>query len=227
MSLKPLQATLPLGQFDGLDAILPTLKGGECVTFSQVTRTGSDKASSDSFDGYEAATFRPVVNRYGYSTGVSAAPSATTRPLMLADEGIAGYGTLFGTVVGGTVGQVSTGGTVLGPHTSAGSGKVTLWSQPGLYAISVDNTAALLQPTVVVAAGTAVYAKLFDDLTSSGLLTTDSSGNGTAVGNFIEFATNGSLVSTPNNLVGTFNAPDGLLTTTAKAYTFAVIYFNP
>jgi hypothetical protein len=227
MSLKPLQATMPLGQFDGLDAILSTLKGGECVTFSQVTRTGTDKASSDSFDGYEAATFRPVINRFGYSTGVSAAPTNTSRPIMLADEGIAGYGTLFGTVVGGTVGQVSTGGAVLGPHTSTGSGKVTCWSQPGLYAISIDALTATLQPTVVVAAGAPVYATLADDLTTSGTLTTTAGSNGASVGNFIEFATNGSLVSTPNNLVGTFNPPDGALTVGPRSYTFAVIYFNP
>jgi hypothetical protein len=228
MALKPLQATMPLGQFDGLDAILTTLKGGECVTFSQVTRTGTDKAAADSFDGYEAATFRPVINRYGYATGVSAAPILTTRPLMLADEGIAGYGTLFGTVVGGTVGQVSTGGAVLGPHTTSGSGKVTCWSQPGLYAVSIDAVDATLQPTAAtpVAAGTALYATLANDLTTSGLLTTTAGSNGTSVGNFVEFATNGSLVTTPNNLVGTFNPPDGALTTTSRSYTWVVLYFN-
>ena len=54
-----------------------------------------------------------------------------------------GYGTLFGAVVGGTVGQQVNGpttftGAILGPHTSTGSGKTTCWDKPGLYAVSLD-----------------------------------------------------------------------------------------
>lgn len=224
MALKPLQATMPLGQFDVLDSVLTTFKGGEVVTFGQVVNTAAtDKAASDAFDGYAAPNLRPVVNRLGYTTG---AASDTNRPLMLADDGIAGYGTLFGTVVGGTVGQ-STGGAVLGPHSATGSGKLTCWMQPGLYAVSIDAVASDLQPTsAAVDVGDAVYATIANDTTTSGLLTVASSNN-VQVGNFVEFATNGSLVTTPNNLVGTFNPPDGALTVGSKSYQWVVLYFNP
>ena len=112
------------------------------------------------FDGYvnvggSPAVFkRPAVTRlWGYGGYLS---DGYARPIMLADEGIIGYGTLFGAVVGGTVGQQVNGpttytGAVLGPHTATGSGKVTCWDKPGLYAVSldaVDTTASVgFQPT--------------------------------------------------------------------------------
>src|SRR5271166_4243853 len=104
--LKILQSGInPLGQFDGLDVDVLTLKGGEVVSFAQVTTSGQpgvttsglDQAAYDSFDGYvnQNGTFkRPAVSRLFDST-----TSLTTlsRPLMLSDDGIVGYGTLFGT----------------------------------------------------------------------------------------------------------------------------------
>src|SRR3990167_700399 len=110
MALKPLQAQYPLGQYDGLDAEATALLGGEVVALTGLLLTSSDKKASDVSDGYAGSTTkrRPVVT----NTLVSG-----MRPLFLADEGLKGYGTLFGEVVGGSVGQVSSGGAQLGPHT--------------------------------------------------------------------------------------------------------------
>jgi hypothetical protein len=194
MALKLLQPGIqPLGQFDGYDTEVLTLKGGE--------------------DGY--------VNPSGVQKRVMVSKTLNSgdRPLMLADEGIAGYGTLFGTVVGGTVGQVSTGGTVLGPHTATGSGKVTCWDKPGLYAVSldaVDTTAStgLVPTNPTITTGAKIWA------TSAGLLTpnTGAKFEDVVVGRFVDFETNGSLVQTPNKLVTAI----GL-----QSYAFAVFFFNP
>jgi len=221
MALKPLQAILPLGQFDGYDSTTLSLLGGEVVYLAAVTNTSAtDKAASDVFDGYNPVTTRPCVK-------LATTNGTAVRPLMLADEGIAGYGTLFGTVVGGTVGQVSTGGTVLGPHTATGSGKVTCWAQPGLYAVStdaVDTTAGgILTTNTACVPGTPLYYNSSGKLT----LTANQVSGAPIVGSFVEFTTGGSLVSTPNNLVGTFNPPDGALTVSARSYTWAVLFFNP
>lgn len=230
MSLKLLQPGVqPLGQFDGLDTEFLTLKGGEIVTFGSVAVPSTDKAASDSFDGY--------VNTSGSQrrTVVTKTLVSTSRPLMLADDGILGYGTLFGTVVGGTVGQSTFGpnstvpaSALLGPHTATGSGKVTCWEKPGLYAVSLDacdtNASTGLQPTnTTLATGAALYP------TSAGLLTPNSGAavSGTlVVGRFIEFDTNGSLVSTPNKLVAALNSPSGT-TLSTQTFAFATFYFNP
>jgi hypothetical protein len=213
MSLKLLQPGCnPLGQFDGLDTEALTLLGGEVVTFTSVLASGTDLGARDAFDGYVNSLKRVVVTR---------TIGATSRPLMLADEGTTGYGTLFGSVVGGTVGQVSTGGAVLGPHTATGSGKVTCWEKPGLYAVSLDaacdsNATTGLRPTNgSLATGSALY------VTTTGLLTPTSGsaaggGTGTLCGRFVDFDTNGSLVNTPNSLIGAI-----------KTYSFACFYFNP
>lgn len=213
MALKILQPGVqPLGQFDGLDSELTSLLGGEVVTFGSVLTSSSDLAASDAKDGYlnpSGSEKRPVITK---------TLSSGKRPLMLADEGVAGYGTLFGTVVGGTVGSV-TSGTVLGPHTTSGSGKVTCWDKPGLYAVSLDacdtNASTGLQPTnTTLNAGDKLYA------TSAGLLTPNSSAKfeDLAVGRFVSFETNGSLVNTPNKLVA------GLSET--KKFAYAVFHFD-
>lgn len=227
MALKLLQpGTQPLGQFDGLDTEVLTLKGGEVVTLVATAVPPGDKAASDSFDGYvntSGSAKRPVVTKTldGYS-----------RPLMLADDGIAGYGTLFGSVVGGTVGQVVTGGTVLGPHTATGSGKVTCWDKPGLYAVSLDacdtNSTTGLQPTnTTITVGAPLY------YTTAGLLTPNASaapagtgGAKTVVGRFVDFETNGSLVNTPNYLVAALNSPSGLTSVGPRQFAFATFFFS-
>lgn len=228
MALKLLQTSgNPLGQFDVLDTELSGFKGGEVCTFSSVLTSSSDLAAADAFDGYISVGPRRVV--------VTKTVSSTTRPLMLADEGVAGYGTLFGTVVGGTVGQVAYGpnssvasSDLLGPHTAKGSGKMTCWATPGLYAVTLDavDTDAANGITVTntaLTAGTALY------YTAAGLLTTLNNRVASAppVGTFVEFMSNGSLVNTPNNLAGTLSAPDGALTSANRRMTQAVFYFNP
>jgi hypothetical protein len=219
MALKLLQAGRePAGQFDGLDTEVLNLKGGEIVTFTSVVATAAtDKAAYDVFDGYVNPNKRAVV---------TATVATSSRPLMLSDDGISGYGTLFGSVVGGTVGQTVSGGTVLGPHTSTGSGKITCWDKPGFYAVSLDacDTAATdgLTPTnASLAAGASLT--YIPATASGGQLTpvgsTAANSNTTVVGHFVEFETNGSLVTTPNYLASALAG--------ARTYTYAVFHFDP
>lgn len=242
MALKLLQAGRePLGQFDCLDADLPNVKGGEVMLFDNVVAPnppGTDLAASDSFDGYvnPSGTQKRTVARLFAADGYG--------PAMLSDDGIKGYGTLFGTVVGATVGQKSYGprstvaaSDLLGPHTAKASGKVTLWDKPGLYAVSldaVDTTAATgLQPTnQTIGAG----AKLYILSDGTGRLTASTGGNPaiagagryttSCVGRFVEFESNGSLVTTPNKLVAALNSPSGSVSSVGLGqYDFAVIWF--
>lgn len=219
MALKLVnQSGNPLGQFDGKDDEVLGLKGGEVVTFGNVqyntNTTTYDLSAYDNLDGY--------VNPSGTQkrTYVKKASASTDRPLMLADDGISGYGTLFGSVVGGTVGQATTG-AVLGPHTATGSGKVTCWHLPGVYAVSLDavDTAA----TGLVPTNTGIGSGQGLTFTSGGLLTPVGSANAVSgapvVGRFIDFETNGSLVTTPNKLVKSLTDP--------RSFSFALFYFNP
>lgn len=225
MSLKLLQpGTQPIGQYDGYDNEITLLKGGEVVTLVSVALSSTDKAAYDSFDGYvNDGTPLPSEKRIV----VTRTLLAGTKLLMLADEGIAGYGTVLGSMVGETVGQ-NTSGTVLGPHTTAGSGKVTCWDKPGLYAVSLDacdtNATTGLQPTnPTLKTGDPLYAKL-----SGGLLTPQDNGTetDTVVARFVSFETNGSLVNTPNKLSQALNSPSGSAAP-AKTFKYAVFYFHP
>ena len=238
MALKILNPGVqPLGQFDGLDADYLKVKGGEVLQLTSVSKykSGADKAAKDSFDGYINKTGTPD---YPFRPALALA-SGSSAPIFLADDGVAGYGTLFGTVVGGVAGQLSTGGAVLGPHTATGSGKLTAWDKPGLYAVSLDacdpQAADGLQPTNV-AIGVGAALRFYTDSASSsgatkGFLTPRSSGadglGGTVgskvAGYFVEFATNGSLVNTPNYLVSALNSPSG---TPAAAGQFAYAVFH-
>ena len=254
MALKLLQPGIqPLGQFDGLDIDVLTLKGGEVVSFAQVTTSGQpgvttaglDQAAYDAFDGYvnQLGTFkRPAVSRLWGSLSTLTS-TATQRPLMLSDDGILGYGTLFGEVVGGTVGQQVNGpttftGAILGPHTSTGSGKTTCWDKPGLYAVSldaVDTTASTgLQPTnTSLTVGSALTFQASVGLGTGGTLTPLSGGTGQVsspptVGHLVEFNTNQSLVTTPNYLVAALNSPSGNVSSVGpRSFQFATIYFAP
>ncbi len=227
MALKLLQAGgQPLGQFDGFDG--ETLLGGEVVSFRSVTNTAAtDKSAADSADGYlYPGTLRTTVSKVLSS-------AAGTGPLMLADEGTSGYGTLFGTVVGGTVGKVVTGGAVLGPATQTGSGKVTCWHQPGLYAVTLDAVdltvlTGLQVTNPSLTAGSKLYA-----IAASGLLTPNASqgslfNSSNVVGHFVEFDTDRGLVNTPNRLVAATNSPGGAVAgSLAQSYTVATFHFNP
>ncbi len=233
MALKLLQPGVqPIGQFDGYDTDVLNFKGGEVCTLISVPVPGTDKSAADSLDGYvnpAGVQKRPVVTK--------SLITASTRPLMLADDGISGYGTLFGTVVGGTVGETAYGPfstvpstALLGPHTATGSGKITCWEKPGLYAVSLDacDTAANgLQPTnTTLDVGAALT------YTSTGLLTPVSGGNGLGgaptVARLVDFETNGSLVTTPNRLVAALNSPSGNVSSVGpRQFSFATFYFNP
>jgi hypothetical protein len=223
MALKPLNTNnaTPLGQFDGYDSVVTSFKGGEVASLLFLDITGSDKAAYDVNDGYVGTSThrRPAVT-FNLTSGI--------RPLFLADDGTSGYGTLFGSVVGGTVGQVSTGGAELGPHTATGSGKITLWGTPGLYAVTLDavdttSSTGLTTTNSSLAGGAALYA------TSTGKLTPTSGSafETVVVGRFIEFSTNGSLVNTPDYLVAALNSPSGDVSSARqRSFTQAVIWFN-
>jgi hypothetical protein len=222
MSLKLLQPGVqPLGQFDGLDAEALTLLGGEVVTLVSVLNS-ADLGAADVTDGYvgSATAFdRRVVVTKTLSSGA--------RPLMLADEGIAGYGTLFGTVVGGAVGKTVTGFAVLGPQNATVSGKVTCWDKPGLFAVSldaVDTTAVtgLVASNPTLDTGDKLYA------TTAGLLTPNTSAKfeNVSVGRFVSLDTNGSLVTSQNYLVTALNSPTGSAAP-SRAFTFATFFFTP
>ena len=225
MALRLLQpGSQPLGQYDGYDSDLAAagLKGGEVVTLVGYALVGADKAASDAFDGYTNQGFQE--KRVVVTKNIS----ASTTLLMLADEGVSDYGTLFGSVVGGTAGQVSAGGAVLGPHTGSASGKVTCWDKPGLYAVSLDacdtNASTGLQPTnTTLASGD----KLF--VTSAGLITPNSGAavsSDIVVGTFVSFETNGSLVNTPARQAQALNSPSGSAAV-AKTFKWAVFHFSP
>jgi hypothetical protein len=218
MALELVQPGInPLGQFDGYDTMYLTVKGGEVATIIGVAKT-TDKCAADADDGYVFAfNHRPVV---------TTALVSGSRPLFLVDDGIFGYGTLFGSVIGGIAGQVCYGlgqpaVTQLGPHTAAASGKLTLWDKPGTYAVTldaVDTTATtglvVLNPTLSI--GAPLYA------TDAGLLTpnSDAAFEAVEVGYFLNFEPwkGGSLVSTPVSLVGG----------TAMSNVFrALFHFNP
>ena len=222
MALKLLQPGLqPIGQFDGLDSEVLSLLGGEVVTLKSVLNS-ADVGAADVSDGYVGSA--TALNR---RTVVTKTLASGKRPLMLADEGIAGYGTLFGTVVGGATGRTVTGGAVLGPHTATGSGKVTCWAQPGLYAVSLDacdTTAAtgLTATNVTLDTGAALYA------TTAGLLTPNTSAKfeDVVVGRFVSFETNGSLVTSTNHMTSALNSPTGMSAPT-RAFAFATFFFTP
>jgi hypothetical protein len=227
MALELVQSGIqPLGQFDGYDSQTLAVLGGEVATLIGVAVTGTDQAAKDAdgTDGYVGAP--PNHTRPAVTTTLASG----SRPLFLVDDGIAGYGTMFGSVVGGTAGQVVTGGAVLGPHTATGSGKLTLWDKPGTYAVTLDavDTAAdgLVPTNAALAVGDPLYA------TAAGLLTPESTRafESLVIARLMNFETlrGGSLVNTPTFLVSATNSPSGDPgSPTQLALVRAVIAFNP
>ena len=224
MALILLQpGTQPLGQFDGYTGETLNFKGGEICTWagypwgvSGATSLSPAGAADVPNDGYvNSATLGkmvPAVSR--------ALLTSSSKPLFLSDDGIVGYGTLFGAVVGGSVGQQVNGpntytGALLGPHTATGSGKVTCWDKQGLYGVTldaVDTAATGLVPTnTALAVGTGIT--FVPGGANGGQLTplgsTNAAGNTTVVGRLASFETNGSLVTTPGSLVAALNSPSG------------------
>lgn len=228
MALELVQGTVqPLGQFDGYDAIATSVRGGEVGTIIGVL-VGTDVAvpDADGRDGYVGAPpnhTRPMITTQLDTPGL--------RPLGLIDDGNEnGYGTMFGSVLGGTGGQQVTGGAVLGPHTATGSGKLTLWDKAGTYAVTLDavdtDPAAGLVPTNTgLAVGDALYA------TTAGLLTPDIAKqfDTAPIGRLLNFETlkGGTLVNTPLFLVSAVNSPVGAGQPQQLQMTRALIYFDP
>jgi hypothetical protein len=231
MALELVQGGIqPLGQFDGLDSQYLNVKGGEVATITAVsTVAGVDLAAYDALDGYtDLGLQRPVVT----TTLVSG-----NRPLYLVDDGIWGYGTIFGSVIGGIAGQITYGlgqvpTTQLGPHTAAGSGKLTLWDKPGTYAVTLDAVdttpiTGLVPTNPTLRISNPLYA------TTAGLLTPNASSaslfENVKVGYFLNFEPwkGGSLVTTPVRLVSNSNSPEGQGQPQASKYYRALIQFTP
>jgi hypothetical protein len=200
----------PLGQFDGYDNLAPL--GGEVAKLVGYGTGGSDKHAKDIDDGYAPGGLqntRPAVSLTldGNETG----------GFFLTDDGTANYGTLFGTLVGGHVGQTVTGGTVLGPNTMSGSGKVTLWMNPGLYGVTVDALDATLAASTSLTVGTTLSYTAAGKL----CLAAQKVGSAPVVARFVEFSTGDTLVTTPRSLTRV-GVAGGML-----QFKHAVISWNP
>jgi hypothetical protein len=203
MALYPLQPGMhPLGQFDVVDADLATIAGGEVMTLTTASRTNtsSETASADALDGYtySDSLLRPAS---------TLASSASEFPLYLADDGNSpDYLTYFGSLTGPVGLGGSESGTRLGPHTASGSGKITLWDKPGLFAVTLSACAADFVSTIPVVVGLAPGAVLgFGDSADEGKLCHAACSNlvaNSGVGRFVEFSAEPGLVTTPHRLVG-------------------------
>jgi hypothetical protein len=215
MALELLQAGIqPLGQFDGYDNIVTTVKGGEVATIVPVEVGGGDLSAKDA-DGTDGYVDTAGIGRTRPAVTVNL--TSGDRPLYLVDDGLQYYGTLFGSVLGATVGQTAFGindvpTQQLGPHTATGSGKLTLWDKPGTYAVTLDaadttSSTGLTTANTTLQIGDALYA------TTAGLLTPNSGAafETVVLARFLNFETwkGGSLVTTPTFLVSAVNSPVG------------------
>ncbi|MDB2481564.1 hypothetical protein N9W84_00190 [bacterium] len=224
MGLKLLQPSLrPLGQFDVKDADLDAIQGGKYVELedagategyaADVGQVGPLSPAASATTAFEALTFALNSRTEGNMGG-------------LADDGTTGYGTLYGTVIGGTAGQgtglgaLSTKGVVtVGPTSALASGKVTVWHAPGLYGVDtaamatanpVDTDTALNAPIYARAAAQADKGSLSDSSTLAGVQMAINVGS----------VTDSSLVSTSERAV-----TSGLFTSTDREY-FAIYYLG-
>lgn len=196
----------PLGQYDFLDTDVSSLLGGQIGTLDEASRTitSTEKAAQDVLDGYLADQVdvgtpdasRPVLRLADES-------SESTDLFYLLDDGTTHYGTLFGELIGTPVGLATTtssGGSALGPSTAAGSGKVTAWDKPGVYGVSTDAL-----DSDVLGGDNQNDTPLPGELLYRGSTTaqlTRATTSSDKIALFIELAGNGSLVNTPNDLVG-------------------------
>lgn len=203
MALFPLNpGAQPLGQMDLVDTEQSSILGGEVMTLTAASRvnTSTEKAAADVLDGYLYDTTPDVLNR----VGVTRASAAANYPLYLSDDGTAGYGTLFGQVIGTPAGLLTVG-TNIGPHTAAGSGKVTLWDKPGRYAVTTDAAASDFISAIPALGLTPGEVLGFGSSTDLGKLCHNDCSNlvtNSGVGYLVEVGSLPSLVTTPNRLVG-------------------------
>jgi hypothetical protein len=182
MALHILQPGLrPIGQFDLKAA--QTVTGGEIGVFEADTNTGNsteDPAAADVLQVGPISNGDKLMVALGQPTHTTLVAFPTTGLAgdlrFLLDDGTDGYGTLMGSAIGGTAGLGVTYGrsasgavVAIGPATHFGSGKVTCWHAPGLYAI--DGTAL----TGATQANATLYA------TSAGILTAVAAGDSVAI----------------------------------------------
>lgn len=187
----------PVGQWDVEDDDVALIVGGE---------VGILTALDEATDAYAADVWAP-----GPKIHVSIGDVASDGQLYgLVDEGISGYGTSFGTLIGATTGQgtgfgekSTTGVVVMGPSTIRGSGKVTLWTKPGLYGVTHDAWASESEFGAMALNGD-VFGHA-EDGTLDGKLTSTSTSNGQQVALSIGLSTDTSLVSTTNAAAGADN----------------------
>lgn len=217
MALYVLQPGLqPLGQFDFLDTDASSLVGGLIGTWDEASRTNtsSEHAAADVLDGY-------VAN--GVSEGVNTATRAQLRiadsttsddskPFYLLDDGIAGYGTLFGSVIN----MYNPTGTALGPNTYTASGKVTAWDKPGLYAVSFEacySNKNITNGALENGEDTPLPGEYLCRYSTGKIgrqaVTTNPTTN--KIGVYVEHGGSGSLVTTPARLVGATEAFDRIV----------------
>jgi hypothetical protein len=218
MALFPLNPGIqPIGMFDILNTDASSILGGEVMTLAStsITNTSTETAASDVFDGYIATgvdtgttTRTRLVARIA-STSYQGTPYYYA--FYLADEGTAGYGVLVGTVIGSSTGLVTGSGastaTNVGPSSLAGSGKVTLWNQPGLYAITLDAvdhsatlTSAIVAPTTASGAFDTPLPGAILGINATGLLCRYVSGP--IVAQFVELTGSGGRVQTNARIFG-------------------------
>jgi hypothetical protein len=203
MALKLLQPGLqPAGQFDLKDGT--TLVGGEWLN--------AELASSE-YSASDVTSVGPLssgTTALRFAPGAKSAPATATPDTQvfggLADDGTSEYGTSFGTVIGTVAGKgtgfgtlSTTGVVVVGPQTSTGSGKVTLWHAPGLYGVSgAPATGGTGGPLSGLALNVQVYSN------AAGYLGNDAmTGVGTGqVGIALGAVRDPSLVSTTSSAAG-------------------------
>jgi hypothetical protein len=174
MALKLLNPGLrPLGQFDLLTG--EAITGGEYVELADVAAgeaAAADVQAMANAAGDTPAFSMPAGGRTGGRLGG------------LSDDGVAEYGTHFGSVIGGNAGAMTQFGTganavLVGPRTTVASGKVTVWAAPGLYGVT--------QADGGIAVNVALGAPL-------GVLT--AAGAGDTVATYVSAVNDTSLVST-------------------------------
>jgi hypothetical protein len=203
----------PLGQFDLEDDDTDLVRGGEVAVF---------EAIDYSTDGYAADVWNqgPAVH-LSLDSVTAGSVAVPVEVYGLVDEGTSGglgskgYGTMFGSIIGATVGQGTgvggmpgVGTVVIGPSTVRGSGKATLWTKPGLYGVTLD---AFLSEADFTAAGAVagLNAGLYGttaDGTNDGKLASDAAGgtgvDGAMVARSLGAVADSSLVSTTNTYAG-------------------------
>lgn len=203
----------PLGQFDLEDDDASLVRGGEVAVF---------EAINYATDGYAADVFQqgPSVH-LSLDSVASGGTASPVEVYGLVDEGTSagggkrGYGTMFGQVIGATVGQGTgmggqplVGSVVVGPSTVRGSGKATLWTKPGLYGVTADAFVASADFTAATATA-GLNSGLFGTTangTDDGKLASSAAGGSGADGARVALALGGvadtSLVSTTNYFAG-------------------------